>query len=122
MQICMKATPEALETIKQDLMSARKSSVRTLDEIGVLADVHPSQVSRICNGQFKTITQNVVQVCKVLGVTVPGVTVASARTDDRPVIPWPRLEESLNRLWDRTPEGMERIAALLETVASLRER
>ena len=117
----MKATPEALQKFKENLRSARKSSGRTLDEIGILADVHPSQVSRICNGQFKTITQNVMQICKALRVKVPGITVASTRSDTGPATPWPRLEESLNRLWDGTPEGMERIATLLETVASLRK-
>src|SRR3546814_8133471 len=85
-------------------------------EIGRLSKVHPSQVGRICSGEFKTISNNVVQVCKVLGLNLETVTAPATKADAS----WSRLEASVRGIWDNTPEGAEKIARMLDTIGQLR--
>lgn len=78
--------------------------------------VDPSQVSRIVRGDFKTVSSNVVQICKVLGLKLETVTTPSGNRD----VAWSLLEASVRRLWDDSPQGAERIATMLDTIADLR--
>ncbi len=95
---------------------ARQARGLSNASVAKLAAVHPSQVGRICNGDFRTITGNVVQICKVLGLSMepPG------RPREKEDASWVRLEASVRRLWDRTPEGAERIVRVLDTIAALK--
>ena len=90
------------------------ASGRSNAEIGRLASVHPSQVGRICTGDFKTVSNNVVQVCRVLGVKVPKVA-ESARMDPE----WARANASLRRIWDHTPQSAATIRRVLDAIADL---
>ena len=84
-------------------------------DLGRLSNVHPSQVGRICTGDFKTISNNVVQVCRVLKVQVP-------KVDDEIEIDteWAKANASLRRIWDHTPEGAAIIRRILDAIADLR--
>ena len=83
--------------------------------IGTVAGVHPSQVGRICRGDFRTLSGNVVQICKVLGVGVEPIQIQSPCADDG----WGRLEAAVLSTWDRTPDGADDLARVIEALAPL---
>jgi transcriptional regulator with XRE-family HTH domain len=116
MLFCMKATSDELATLRLRISAARGRKRLTNAEIGRLSNVDAGQVSRIVRGEFKTVSHNVVQVCKVLGLKIETVTTPSRRRDAA----WAKLEASVRRLWDDSPQGAERIAAMLDTIAELR--
>ena len=89
---------------------------RDNSEIGIKACVHSSQVSRICRGDFRTVSHNLVQVCKVLGVDVE--TVRMEEPAQEPLAR--RLANSLLDIWDRTPADAERLVRFLNDLAELR--
>jgi hypothetical protein len=118
MQICMKATAIEISALRKQIAAARSACRRSDAEIGKIAQVHPSQVSRICRGEFKTISHNVVQICKAIGIEVASISLEV--TED--AIAWRRLEASLRDLWDKdkTPEGADLIVRVLDTIGALR--
>ncbi len=67
-------------------------------------------------GRFKRFGTGVVQVCKTLGVALEG----DDRLIDEPDPGWARLETSMRRAWDSTPEGADRLVRILDAVADLR--
>ena len=115
MQICMKATAIEINALRRQIAGARAVIALTDTEIGELADVHPSQVGRICRGEFKTISHNVVQTCKALGLEMDS---AALDVSDQSVA-WKKLESSLRSLWDNTPDGADKIARVLDTIGAL---
>lgn len=116
MQIRMKATAEEISTLRQRIAIARASSALSDSEIGELTRVHPSQVGRICRGEFKTISNSVVQICKALGMHMETAPLDASEES----VAWRRLEASLRSLWDKTPEGAEKIVRVLDTIGALR--
>ena len=116
MQICMKATVDELGDLKRRIIAAKEQKGLSNAALASLANVDPSQVSRICSGSFATISANVVQICKALGLQVESVHVASGPSEAG----WAWMEASLRSLWDRTPADAERISTLLKDVARLR--
>ncbi len=118
MQICVKATSSEIATLVERMKAARRARGLSNADIGKLATVHPSQVGRICNGDFRTITGNVVQVCKVLGLSVETVDRPPEKDDQS----WARLEARVRSLWDQTPEGAEKIVRMLDTLAALKSK
>lgn len=115
MQNCMKATANQLESLRKRIATARAADAATDAAIGDISGVHPSQVGRICRGEFKTVSHNVVQVCKALGLKMESAALREAGDD----LGWLKLESSLRKLWDETPEGADRIARVLETIGAL---
>ena len=112
----MKPSTEEIGELKMRIMERRKEKKLSYADIGRIANVNQSQAWRICNGEFRTIGNNVVQVCKVLGVEVE--TVQSMEGDED--ASWMRLKVSLRNLWDQTPEGARRITKILDTMADWR--
>ena len=108
----MKATSEQLANLKQRIADANAESPLSRAEIGEICDVHPSQVSRICRGDFKTISYNVVQVCTALGLEVETVKVPATKEDAS----WSKIEASARSIWDNSAEGADKIARILETI------
>jgi predicted XRE-type DNA-binding protein len=86
-------------------------------EIARAADVDVSQASRICRGQFKTVSHNVVQICKALGLKT------EAPQDGLPTgnPHFKRLQHGLYKLWDQTPEDADRLFQLLIHLAEIRQ-
>ena len=115
MLICMKPTRKQLDDLRAAIAKASSEKGYSNAEIGRISDVHPSQVGRICNGQFKTFSHNVVQVCKALDVTVPRLEPRVSDIDPE----WAQALGSMRRLWDETPEGAKTITRMLEAVADL---
>ena len=88
----------------------------TYSDIASATTVHPSQVSRICRGQFRTISHSVVQICNFLGIDgydVPEL----GKTND---LHQNRLKRAVLAIWDHTPEDANRIVRLLRQIAALR--
>lgn len=96
-------------------MKARTKKGLTNAEISKISDVHPSQVGRICGGNFKTFSHNVVQVCNALDVSVP-----SLEPDLSGLAPeWAQAHVSMRKLWDETPEGAKAIIRMLNAIADV---
>src|SRR3546814_8798785 len=81
-------------------------------DLAKITSVHASQVSRICSGDFKTYSNNVVQICKALKIRVPRID-----EDDDVDIEWAKVHESLRRIWDQTQEGAAMIRRVLDAIA-----
>lgn len=118
MHICMKATGKEVASLRRRIASAVKRSGLNYSEIGRLARVDPSQVSRVVRGDFKTVSNNVVQICRVLGLKLETVSRPAQKADAA----WSRLEASVRRLCDDNPNSANRIAHMLDTIADLRNR
>ena len=115
MLICMKLTDEEIRDLRSSLSHRRLKLGLTYADVGKLSKVHPSQVWRICAGEFRTKSNNVVQVCRVLGIKTESI--AGPQLSDDPS--WRQLEKSLRGLWDHTPEGAKRISGILDSMARL---
>jgi hypothetical protein len=112
----MKATRLELAELKRRIACAASESRLNRREIGETSHVHPSQVSRICRGDFKTMSYNVVQVCKTLGLAVDQISIPATVKDAS----WSKIEASARNVWDKSPEGAERIARILTAIGELR--
>jgi hypothetical protein len=114
----MKATENQISVLRTKIIAARADCVLTDTQIGALIGVHASQVGRITRGEFRRISESVVQICKVLGLEMDAaVFEASIET-----AAWAKLQASLRGLWDKTPEGADKIVRVLDTIGALRER
>jgi hypothetical protein len=111
----MKPTRKQLNTLQKRISDKYAKSSLSNADIGRLANVHPSQVGRVCAGNFKTISNNVVQICKILKVKEPKLDAESNMDTE-----WAKANASLRRIWDQTPEGAATIRRMLDAVADLR--
>lgn len=118
MLICMKPNDKQLKSVADSIAAAHADKKLSNTEIGRIADVHPSQVGRICSGDFKTFSHNVVQICKALGVKVPRLEPDAGEMDPA----WAQAQSSMRRVWDETPEGAQVIARMLNAVAELQAK
>ncbi|WP_158235433.1 helix-turn-helix transcriptional regulator [Caulobacter sp. FWC2] len=112
----MKLSVKSRENLARQLREVIKEREVTYAEIASLSGVHPSQVSRICRGEFKTASANLVQICTALGLA-----------EDRSTSPAPNpsrqlLEKSIGALWDQTPEDADRLLKLMRQLAELRRQ
>ncbi len=112
----MKPSSKQLNAVRSRITEAYKQKGLSNAEIGRIAHVHPSQVGRICGGNFKTFSHNVMQICKALSVHVPRLEPQSGGVDPA----WAQAQISMRRIWDETPEGALTIARMLNAVAELR--
>ena len=111
----MKPSDKEICDLHKRISRARSEMELSHAELGKMAEVHASQVSRICAGEFKTFSNNVVQICKVLRVKVPRL-----EEEEEMEAEWGKVHASLRRIWDETPEGAATIRRLLDAIAELR--
>jgi hypothetical protein len=109
----MKLSRAEIEDLRERLQVALKKQRLTASEIGRLAGVHPSQVGRICRGEFRTMSYNVMQVCRALGLD-PAVARPTARD-----AAWAQVERNLRELWEEDPDRARRMAKLMEAMTKL---
>jgi len=114
----MKPTIKQLEDLKAKIAQAKEVKALTNAEIGRISQVHPSQVGRICAGNFKTFSHNVVQICKVLDIKVPQLEPRQSAMAPE----WAQAISSMRRIWDETPEGAQTIKRMLDAIADLHVR
>lgn len=112
----MKLSDKQLSAIRTKIAKAYMDKGITNAAIGRIAGVHPSQVSRICGGSFKTLSHNVVQVCLALDVKLSRAEVKANSSDPS----WAQVQSSIRRIWDETPEGAKAITRMLEAIADLK--
>lgn len=114
----MKLSDKQLGAVRSKIALAYAKKGMSNATIGRVSGVHPSQVSRICAGSFRTLSYNVVQVCKTLEVTLP----TTEPRRERPDPSWAQVQSSIRKIWDETPEGAKAIVRMLEAIAELRNR
>ena len=112
----MKMNKISSTKLKQELGKHVKDSGLSYAEIARISKVHSSQVSRICRGEFCTMSHNVVQVCTVLGVDLGSIRVESAKLDPFGAL----IADTALEVWDKTPEDAERLIRFLRDLAHLR--
>lgn len=103
------------------IKTASGETLLSISEISGLSRVDPGQASRILSGKFKTVSWNVLQICTVLGVDPHGNEAADAISTEAGVA-WAKLQASIRRAWDRTPQGAERLVRVIEAVAEIGRR
>ena len=111
----MKPSDKHLESLRVLIADAYARTGASNAEIGRQTGIHPSQVGRICGGSFKTFSHSVVQICRFLEVSVPRVEQRIEEIDPA----WAKVQLSMRRIWDETPEGAMAIARLLDAIAEL---
>lgn len=115
MQIDMKLNEKDQEDLARRIADRRRALSLGISEIGRLARVDPSQVSRICAGEFKTLSSNVVQICRVLGIAVEVVETPKSAGDAA----WSKLEAAVRAAWDQTPSGADKLVDVMNAVAAI---
>ncbi len=121
MLISMKPNREERENLARRIKTAYGKKSLSISEISELSRVDPGQTSRILSGKFKTVSWNVLQICTVLGVDPHGDEAADAISAEAGIA-WTKLQESVRRAWDRTPQGAERLVRVIEAVAEIGRR
>ncbi|MER9302911.1 helix-turn-helix transcriptional regulator [Mesorhizobium sp. M0496] len=111
----MKPSSKQIRDLQKRIFLARTKRNLSYADLAKMARVHASQVSRICAGDFKTLSNNVVQICKMLRVKVPRL-----EEEDDMDAEWAKAHASLRRIWDETPEGAATIRRVLDAIADLR--
>lgn len=114
MLICMKLSRAEIDDLRRRLQFALKKQRLTAAEIGRLAGVHPSQVGRICRGEFRTMSHNVMEICRVLGLD-PNAKSSPTKIDAA----WAQIERNLHALWEESPDRARRMAKLMEAMTRL---
>lgn len=110
MQISMKLKPKDIESLANRIEAKRLALGYSYSAIARISAVNQGQVSRICRGQFKTASGNVMQICMTLGVDV--------KLDEPADLS--RIREAVLNLWDGTSVDAERITRLLSVVNEVR--
>jgi transcriptional regulator with XRE-family HTH domain len=112
----MKLDADSSEKLKQRIQSSLRQKGLTYADLSRMARVHPSQVSRICRGNFRTISHNVMQICINLDVILT--TPESEELDIDPLAE--ELKRKILEVWDRTPADAKRLVKFLQQLAELR--
>lgn len=121
----MKPTREERADLHRRMEAAREKLGLSYAALGERARVDPSQVSRICRGQFVTFSDSVVRICTVIGVRLRSTDVeppAAQKSAPGKAAAWAKLERSVRRAWDKTPAGADRLAKVIAAVAEIRGR
>lgn len=117
----MKPNREERENLARLIRNRRANLSFSNAEIAAIAGVDPGQTSRILEGQFRTISGNVLRICNALGIDPLGADVGSLTLKDvGKRAAWARLEASVRRAWDQTPQGADRLVTVIDAVANLK--
>jgi len=112
----MKINRKASSKLKKDIQDSLATNGLKVSEIARLAKVDAGQTSRICRGQFTTLSYNVVEICKVLGVRVQYVALPIEQAAAYETL----ITQTALDVWDKTPEDAERIISLLRQLSAFR--
>lgn len=119
----MKASPETIQALTALLRERKTRAGLGIGQIARMSGVDASQVSRVLGGQFRTLSHNVVQICKALDAdpeslsAPPRADEGRRKSQDAAAL---RLQDHLLAVWDRTPADADRLAAFLDQLAVLR--
>jgi len=119
----MKPNLSERENLAGRIRQALEKSALSNSELAALALVDPGQTSRIVDGKFRTLSGNVMQICNVLGVDPHGDSrEKQTPTQARKRAAWAKIEASIRRAWDETPQGADRLVRVIDAVAQVRGR
>jgi hypothetical protein len=110
----MKLSQAEIDQLSLRLRSGLEKQRLTVTEVGRLARVHPSQVGRICRGEFRTMSYNVREVCRVLGLG-PAPEKPATSSDAT----WALLERELRELSKESPGRAKQLAKVMEAMTKL---
>lgn len=113
MQICMKLDRQSRNKLRDQIAKRRSESGFKIIHIARAAGIDPGQASRICRGDFRTMSNSVVQICNILEIDVTAHVRHTAQLDGR-------LVAGLMDLWDGTPEDSARLSVLFTQLAQFR--
>ncbi|ESY51891.1 transcriptional regulator [Mesorhizobium sp. LNJC374B00] len=119
----MKPSREEREKLAGLIRKRRQKSGFSNSELASLAGVDPGQTSRILDGQFRTISGNVLRICNALGFDPH--TAAPAEPSGKQArrsAAWAKLEASVRRAWDETSLDADRLVAVIDAVAKIKPR
>lgn len=107
-----------VKNLAQRIDDARNKKGISINALARMTKVDVAQCSRICNGKFRRLGQNVLRICNALRVKLPDFDVVGLPLD--PAIEPIAME--LDAAWDRSHEDAKRIAAVLRAVSAYRDR
>lgn len=122
MLISMKPNQEERDKLAGRIRGAYEKSSYSISDLAKAARVNAGQASRIVAGKFKTISGSVLQICTILDVdplVAASSSQKSAGQSAQANVAWARLEASVRRAWDKTPQGAERLVKVLDAVAEV---
>lgn len=106
----MKLNPTEHKRLVAAINERRAEMQLSITNLAEMAKVEQSQTSRICMGQFSSISSNVMQICMSLGLQPqPGGALLSNA-----------LATGLASLWDGSREDEERLLNLLRAIATMK--
>lgn len=112
----MKPTSKQISVLQTRIAKRMANDPMSYADIARATGVDPSQVGRICKGDFKTFSDNLVQICRILKVKVPRI---SPKEDvDRE---WSKVHASVSRICREHPDGAKLIGRVLDAIADLQE-
>ncbi|MER9504701.1 helix-turn-helix domain-containing protein [Mesorhizobium sp. M0579] len=100
----------------------REKSGFSTSQLASLAGVDPGQTSRILDGQFRTISGNVLRICNALGFDPHTEARAGSGNQAKKNAAWAKLEASVRRAWDETSLDADRLVAVIDAVAKIKPR
>ncbi|WP_299642996.1 helix-turn-helix transcriptional regulator [Devosia sp.] len=105
----MKLKPEIVTEMASRMQASRNRRGWTYAELARRSGVEASQTQKICQGEFRSLTTNVLQICSALEVSFGD----SGHYEGR-------LTTEIIALWDRTSADGERLLRLLRDLRELR--
>jgi hypothetical protein len=109
--LAMRLTSKEAEILGRTLQDALLKKGVCAAFAATSSGVHPSRLSRILKGNFRTMNPNVVQICNFLNVSLAG----EISRD-----PAARVSASALKLWDGSPEDADRLVSLFNQIAEVR--
>lgn len=116
----MKLNQEERENLAKLIRRRRARTSLSNAELAAIASVDPGQTSRILDGQFRTLSGNVLRICNALGIDPHGKDDDTTPKEVKQHAAWAKLEASVRRAWDQTPQGAERLVAVIDAVAKVK--
>jgi hypothetical protein len=117
MQICMKLASASKRTLVAEIRSRMSALSLNASQLAQICTVDQSQISRVLAGDFKGLSQNIMQICMHLDID-PVRPLRSAPEDDAAR---QRITESALSMWDGTPEGADLLVSVLGGMAALQK-
>ncbi|MER9351991.1 helix-turn-helix transcriptional regulator [Mesorhizobium sp. M0514] len=109
----MKLNPEMVQGLSAEMQTARRQKGWSYAELARRSRVEQSQAQKICEGRFRSLSSNVLQICSALDV-IPMEGDAHGVAYER------MLATEVIALWDRTSVDALRLIRLLKDLGEIR--
>jgi DNA-binding Xre family transcriptional regulator len=117
MHICMQLASTSKRVLVAEIRSRMNARRLNTSQLSQICAVDQSQISRVLAGDFKGISQNIMQICICLGID-PARPLRPAPEDDAAR---QRITESALAMWDGTPEGADLLVSVFGGMAALQK-